>query len=357
MDTRDTPEQAELRRSARQLARELGPTAVGDLDDATRAKRLAARSATQAGSSCDTTTAQGHRWRAAWRRPSSPTRSVAPSRTPRSQGRCSRPISRVAPGRTPSTARSSRSRHRSPTRHSRPDVPRRPRCSSSTGVTTTVSVRTCWSPRTRASGSRQVAFEGAPAAVGRLGPHPVGAHDPRGSGGARGLRPAAGAHRRRPRRLDRARSGAHERRPRRRDAWGARRHRRLRGRAPAVRRADRLVPGGAAPPRRRALPDGGLARASALHASWAVDALPPHEARAAGRVAKAYCARAARTVCETAIQVHGGIGNTWECIAHVYLRRALLSSQWFGDDGVQLRGTLRRRATAAAERWRTDGLS
>jgi len=34
--------------------------------------------------------------------------------------------------------------------------------------------------------------------------------------------------------------------------------------------------------------------------------------------------------------VHGGIGNTWDCIAHVYLRRALLSSQWFGDDAVQL---------------------
>ena len=75
----------------------------------------------------------------------------------------------------------------------------------------------------------------------------------------------------------------------------------------------------------------------ALHASWAVDNLPPREARQAGRVAKAYCARAARTVGETAIQVHGGIGNTWECIAHLYVRRALLSSQWFGDDGEQLR--------------------
>jgi len=41
-------------------------------------------------------------------------------------------------------------------------------------------------------------------------------------------------------------------------------------------------------------------------------------------------------VCETAVQVHGGIGNTWECIVHVYLRRALLSSQWFGDDGAAL---------------------
>jgi hypothetical protein len=75
----------------------------------------------------------------------------------------------------------------------------------------------------------------------------------------------------------------------------------------------------------------------ALHASWAVENLPPLEARAAGRVAKAYCVRAARTVGETAIQVHGGIGNTWECIVHLYVRRALLSSQWFGDDGEQLR--------------------
>ena len=42
---------------------------------------------------------------------------------------------------------------------------------------------------------------------------------------------------------------------------------------------------------------------------------------------KAHGARATRTVCETAIQVHGGIGNTWECVAHVYLRRALTSTE------------------------------
>ncbi|MFY9765343.1 MAG: acyl-CoA dehydrogenase family protein [Mycobacterium sp.] len=63
------------------------------------------------------------------------------------------------------------------------------------------------------------------------------------------------------------------------------------------------------------------------HAAWAVDELAPAEAIRAGRVAKIYCARAARTVCETAIQVHGGIGNTWECLAHVYLRRALTSAE------------------------------
>jgi len=62
------------------------------------------------------------------------------------------------------------------------------------------------------------------------------------------------------------------------------------------------------------------------HAAWAVDELDPGEALQAARVAKLYCARAARTVCETAIQVHGGIGNTWECLAHVYLRRALVDA-------------------------------
>jgi hypothetical protein len=63
------------------------------------------------------------------------------------------------------------------------------------------------------------------------------------------------------------------------------------------------------------------------HAAWAVDELPAAEAVQAARIAKIYCARAARTVCETAIQVHGGIGNTWECLAHVYLRRVLTSTE------------------------------
>jgi Acyl-CoA dehydrogenase, C-terminal domain len=99
----------------------------------------------------------------------------------------------------------------------------------------------------------------------------------------------------------------------------------------------------------RCLMEGSLS--VALHASWAVDNLEPDAARSAGRVAKAYCARAARTVCETAIQVHGGIGNTWEYIAHVYLRRALLSSQWFGDDRAQLHALQRERLGVS------DGLS
>jgi alkylation response protein AidB-like acyl-CoA dehydrogenase len=63
------------------------------------------------------------------------------------------------------------------------------------------------------------------------------------------------------------------------------------------------------------------------HAAWAVDELPVAEAVEAARVAKIYCARSALTVCETSIQVHGGIGNTWECLAHVYLRRVLTATE------------------------------
>jgi hypothetical protein len=63
------------------------------------------------------------------------------------------------------------------------------------------------------------------------------------------------------------------------------------------------------------------------HAAWAVDELPAAEAIEAAKVAKIYCARAALAVCETSIQVHGGIGNTWECLAHVYLRRVLTATE------------------------------
>ena len=86
---------------------------------------------------------------------------------------------------------------------------------------------------------------------------------------------------------------------------------------------------------------------AALHAGWAVDALAPADALGAAAVAKAYGARAARSVCETAIQVHGGIGNTWECLAHVHLRRALLSSDVLGGVGPNLARVLAHRGIAA----------
>jgi alkylation response protein AidB-like acyl-CoA dehydrogenase len=90
-------------------------------------------------------------------------------------------------------------------------------------------------------------------------------------------------------------------------------------------------------------------RSIALHAAWAVDALPAGDALGAAAAAKAYCTRAARSVCETAIQVHGGIGNTWECLAHVFLRRALLSGDAFGGVGLNLEQVLTRKGIGGAD--------
>ena len=90
-------------------------------------------------------------------------------------------------------------------------------------------------------------------------------------------------------------------------------------------------------------------RSIVLHAAWAVDALPAHDALAAASAAKAYCARAARAVCETSIQVHGGIGNTWECLAHVYLRRALFSADFLGGIGDSLERVLAIRGIGAGD--------
>lgn len=89
------------------------------------------------------------------------------------------------------------------------------------------------------------------------------------------------------------------------------------------------------------------ARSSTLHAAWAVDALAPADALASAAAAKAYASRAALAVCETAIQVHGGIGNTWECMAHVFLRRCLLSTDVLGGVGPNLDRVLAHAGVAA----------
>jgi alkylation response protein AidB-like acyl-CoA dehydrogenase len=78
------------------------------------------------------------------------------------------------------------------------------------------------------------------------------------------------------------------------------------------------------------------ARSATYHAAWAVDGLPADEALLAARIAKAYVSREAPLVAEAVIQVHGGIGHTWESLAHVFLRRALLDRAMLGDQSVHL---------------------
>jgi len=71
-------------------------------------------------------------------------------------------------------------------------------------------------------------------------------------------------------------------------------------------------------------------------AAWALDAADPADALLAARVAKAYASSVAAEVTETVMQVFGGIGQTWEHIAHVHTRRALTDRAVLGDESYQL---------------------
>jgi alkylation response protein AidB-like acyl-CoA dehydrogenase len=72
-----------------------------------------------------------------------------------------------------------------------------------------------------------------------------------------------------------------------------------------------------------------LARSGVIHALWAADAGNPAERHAAAMRTKAFAGRLA-AVGDTAIQVFGGIGYTWEHDAHLYLKRLLSWSGFLG---------------------------
>jgi alkylation response protein AidB-like acyl-CoA dehydrogenase len=78
------------------------------------------------------------------------------------------------------------------------------------------------------------------------------------------------------------------------------------------------------------------ARSATWHAAWTVDTLPAEESLLAARTAKAYASREAPRVAEAVLQVLGGIGQTWESTAHLYLRRGLLDRATLGDEHVHL---------------------
>jgi alkylation response protein AidB-like acyl-CoA dehydrogenase len=78
-----------------------------------------------------------------------------------------------------------------------------------------------------------------------------------------------------------------------------------------------------------------LARSGVLHALWAADAAQPAERHLAAVRAKAYAAQLV-TVADTAIQIFGGIGYTWEHDAHLYLKRLLGWSTFLGSSDKYL---------------------
>ena len=71
------------------------------------------------------------------------------------------------------------------------------------------------------------------------------------------------------------------------------------------------------------------ARAAAWYALLAAAGDPGFAATAS--LAKAFCSDACLLATQRMIQVHGGIGFTWEHPAHLYLKRARSSAQLFGD--------------------------
>ncbi len=72
------------------------------------------------------------------------------------------------------------------------------------------------------------------------------------------------------------------------------------------------------------------AKSLTYYAAWAVDENAP-EAPLAASMAKAYASDAYRKVSGTGIQLHGGIGFTWEHDLHLYFKRAKSSEFTFGD--------------------------
>ena len=72
------------------------------------------------------------------------------------------------------------------------------------------------------------------------------------------------------------------------------------------------------------------ARSSVYYAAWALSENDP-SAKLAISMAKAYCSDAARETGNRGIQVHGGIGFTWEHNLHLYYKRAKSSEIMFGD--------------------------
>ena len=75
------------------------------------------------------------------------------------------------------------------------------------------------------------------------------------------------------------------------------------------------------------------ARSNTYYAAWALDEGAP-DAPLATATAKVAASEAARIVAQDGIQVHGGIGFTWEHDMHLYYRRAKWIELFLGDTSI-----------------------
>jgi alkylation response protein AidB-like acyl-CoA dehydrogenase len=74
------------------------------------------------------------------------------------------------------------------------------------------------------------------------------------------------------------------------------------------------------------------AKSAAYHAAGSAAEATSDELGVAAAIAKACCSEAYFHVAAETIQVHGGIGFTWEHDAHLYFRRAKSSQLFLGDE-------------------------
>ena len=72
------------------------------------------------------------------------------------------------------------------------------------------------------------------------------------------------------------------------------------------------------------------ARSAAYYGAWTADAEPSSLEQAAS-MAKAYASDAGWRVCSSSLQVHGGIGFTWEHDLHFFLKRAKVDALLWGS--------------------------
>ncbi len=70
------------------------------------------------------------------------------------------------------------------------------------------------------------------------------------------------------------------------------------------------------------------------YAAHALDCVP-HDASRFASLAKAHITDRYLAAARRCIEIHGGIGYTWECDMHFYLRRADLRSGVFGHAGTR----------------------
>jgi alkylation response protein AidB-like acyl-CoA dehydrogenase len=72
------------------------------------------------------------------------------------------------------------------------------------------------------------------------------------------------------------------------------------------------------------------ARSASYYAAWTADA-QPESLELASSMAKAYASDAGWRVCSSSLQVHGGIGFTWEHDLHFFLKRAKVDALLWGS--------------------------